>query len=61
MQYGSNSITDSEEFVSRIDNCIVEQVPVFNELITLKNNAFLERDFLPVMVDNQLQDYPLSL
>jgi hypothetical protein len=61
MQYGSHSITDSEEFVSRIDSCIVEQVPVFNELITLKNNAFLERDFLPVMVDNQLQGYPLGL
>jgi len=32
-------------------------VPVFNELISLKNNAFLERDFLPLVVDNQQQGF----
>jgi PAS domain S-box-containing protein len=57
IHYVSHSTTDPEGFMESIDRLIENEVPVYNELITLKDNTFLERDFVPIIIDNKLQSY----
>ena len=57
IHYVSHSTADPEGFLESIENLIKNGVPVYNELISLKDNAFLERDFIPIFIDNKLQSY----
>lgn len=57
IHYVSHSTIDPEGFLESIDRLIENGVPVYNELIELKDNAFLERDFVPIIIDNKLQSY----
>ncbi|MDB4655984.1 PAS domain-containing sensor histidine kinase [Flavobacteriales bacterium] len=57
IHYVSHSTTNPDGFMESVDNLIKNGVPVYNELISLKNNAFLERDFIPIFIDNKLQSY----
>lgn len=56
-QYVSHSTTDPEGFMDSIDDLIKNGVSVYNEIIPLKGNTFLERDFIPIVIDNKLQSY----
>lgn len=42
---------DEEGFVSRIDEVLRNRVPVFGDLLYLKSDRILERDFFPVFED----------
>lgn len=53
----SESLLDAEEFVATINKHVERQTPAYNELIALKNDKFLERDFIPLIIDEQLQGY----
>jgi PAS domain S-box-containing protein len=57
IHYVSRSTTDPEGFIASTDKLIEEGVPVFNQLVELKDNAFLERDFVPITIENELQGY----
>ena len=44
--------TKPNEFVSRIQTLLSEKVPVYDELIEMKNGTILERDYIPIFLDN---------
>lgn len=48
---------EPESFIDRIDYLIKEGVPTFDELIELKDGSFLERDFIPVIVDHRVTGF----
>ncbi len=51
------SLVDPEQFIATIESHVKNATPVYNEIIELKNNVFLERDFIPLKVDDKLQGY----
>ena len=57
IEYVSQATADPEGFVAMINQHIADQTPVFNALIVLQDSNYLERDFIPVTVDEVLQGY----
>ncbi|MCB9191422.1 MAG: PAS domain-containing sensor histidine kinase [Flavobacteriales bacterium] len=57
LPYVSVQTNDPEGFVRNIEQRITDNVPVFNEMIQLKDGSYLERDFIPLFSDNELQGY----
>jgi PAS domain S-box-containing protein len=48
---------NEEEFVTRIEQLIINQEPVLNETLELKDGRFFSRDFMPVILDGKLDCY----
>ncbi len=48
---------NEEEFVTRIEQLIINQEPVLNETLELKDGRFFSRDFMPVILNGKLDCY----
>jgi len=48
---------DSERFVPRVIELMNHKKPVINELIETTDNRFLERDYIPIFIDNQYKGH----
>jgi two-component system, sporulation sensor kinase E len=48
---------NEEQFVTRIDELIKNQQPVLQEILELKDGRFLSRDFMPVLLNGNLDCY----
>ncbi|TXF85973.1 PAS domain S-box protein [Neolewinella aurantiaca] len=47
-----NLFKDPERFVSRIETLLSEQKPVYNEMIETAEGEILERDYVPIFIDD---------
>ena len=43
---------DPEQFVKRIDELLLLQTPCFNEIIETAEGSIMERDYIPIFIDN---------
>ena len=48
---------DSERFVTRVIELMNLKEPVVNELLETADNRFLERDYIPIFIDNQYKGH----
>lgn len=48
---------DEEHFVQRINEILEEKKIVTNELLEMKNGKFLERDYIPIFINDQYQGH----
>jgi PAS domain S-box-containing protein len=48
---------DPDGFIAGVEELVEKKIPVFNEIVQLKDDSYLERDFIPLTADNELQGY----
>lgn len=48
---------DEEQFVNRVNEIIEEKKIVIRELIETKDNLFYERDYIPIIIENQYKGH----
>lgn len=48
---------DPEAFIAGVEALVERKIPVFNEIIQLNDDSYLERDFIPLTADGELQGY----
>jgi len=58
LEFIKTLVADPDHFIFRINNLLENSVPAYNELIELAGgNRFLERDFIPMIVDGESKGY----
>lgn len=57
LQIVKEQMEDPEGFIAGVEELVEKKIPVFNEIIQLKDGGYLERDFVPLSSDNELQGF----
>lgn len=53
----SQQFKDPDDFLNGVEDLVANQIPVFNQLLELEDGSFLERDFIPLTSDNEVQGF----
>ena len=57
LQIVKQQMKDPEAFIARVEVLVEQKIPVFNEIIQLKDDSYLERDFIPLTPNDELQGF----
>jgi PAS domain S-box-containing protein len=57
LQIVKQQMKDPEAFIAGVEELVERKIPVFNEIIQLIDDSFLERDFIPLSADDELQGF----
>lgn len=57
LQVVKQQMKDPDGFLNDVEQLVERKKPELNQLIQLKDGSYLERDFIPLMRENELQGY----
>jgi PAS domain S-box-containing protein len=57
LQIVKQQMKDPEAFIAGVEELVESKIPVFNEIIQLNDDSYLERDFIPLTTDDELQGF----
>lgn len=56
-EQSKNLFTEPDKFVNRISEILHNKKPVFNDVLTLNDSRILERDYIPIYINNEYKGH----
>ncbi|TNF25037.1 MAG: PAS domain-containing sensor histidine kinase [Bacteroidetes bacterium] len=57
LQIVKGQMKDPEGFLEDVEHLVATRKPIYNQLIQLKDGSYLERDFIPLLREDELQGF----